>query len=160
MESGGESKGGERKAGDSVSRCTCIVGVVLLEDGIMVVTGRIASTRTFGPRPGSVSVLALCCKFRCRGSGVSKWELSRCSTVNEERRRGTLTRTEDPRAEKVDGFGDPVDACRCEGLGGVSVSFVAVTELSLPSTDLDFLRSFDALLPILFPCKGELDSSS
>lgn len=66
MESGGESNGGERKAGDSVSRfCTSIVGVVSLEDVTMVVMGRLVSERMLGRRRGSVSVLALCCKFRC-----------------------------------------------------------------------------------------------
>lgn len=65
MESGGESRGGERKAGDSVSRfCTWTVGVASLEDVMMAVMGRTVSESLVGRRRGSVSVLALCCKIR------------------------------------------------------------------------------------------------
>lgn len=87
------------------------MGGVSLVDVTMVVMGRVVSARMLGRRRGSVSVLALCCRFLGRGSGVSKWELSRWSTVNEERRRGTLTMMEDPLAEKVAGCCGPVDAC-------------------------------------------------
>lgn len=66
VESGGESKGGERKAGDVVSRsCTRIVGVVSLGEVTMGVMGRTISERLLDRRRGSVSVLALCCIFRC-----------------------------------------------------------------------------------------------
>ena len=64
MESGGESKGGERKTGDSISRCCdWIMGVVSLEDGRMMVAGRIVSGRLLERRRGSVSVLALWSKI-------------------------------------------------------------------------------------------------
>lgn len=49
MESGGESKGGDRKAGGSVSNfCIWAEGVESLEDGMMVVTGRVFSERILG----------------------------------------------------------------------------------------------------------------
>lgn len=67
---------------------------------------------------------------------------------------------EDRGAEKVAGFCDSVDVCWLEGPVAFSRSTSDPAELGLPSGGMDFLRKVEALLPILFRCTGELDSSS
>lgn len=67
---------------------------------------------------------------------------------------------EDPRAGKVAGCCAPVDACLRDGPGDLSGSVVIVAELCLPSGGIGFLSTVEALLPILFRCTGEPDSSS
>lgn len=68
--------------------------------------------------------------------------------------------TEDPRADKVAGCCGAVDACWCEGPEEFSGSVVIVADFCLPSSGIGFLSTVDALLPMLFRCTGELDSSN
>lgn len=73
---------------------------------VLETTGLMVSAVVLGLRSrGSVSVLD-----RCESTGwlrftASKCDLSRWSTVREDRRRGTLTWAEDPRGEYVAGGG-------------------------------------------------------
>lgn len=67
---------------------------------------------------------------------------------------------EDRRADKVAGFCDPVEVCWLEDSVAFSRSTSNAAELCLLSGGIDLLRKVEALLPILFRCTGELDSSS
>lgn len=91
---------------------------------------------------------------------MSKCELSRWSTVNDERRRGTFTLKEDPRAERFVGGVTRVAGCWVSGLGessGLVASTVA--ELCLALSGRGFLISVEELLPMLSIRVGDSDSS-
>ena len=150
---------GERRGGESVVPrfCATLSGVSVLA---FEMTGRIVSARVLGRRSReSLRALALCCKFvGCAGSGVSKCELSRWSTVNEERRCGTLTTAGDPRGEKVAGcffsesFVEDSD-------GSFSFSPSNLATLGFPRIERGFLMIEDALLPMLLGGRSELRRS-